>query len=190
METKVQIFQIDEVTDLSVPEVTEQWKALVADLGLKGQTKLLSKETEEVVSSPVPYVWMNKRLVNVITCLCPMKENIEKYAKTPIPLELLGHIKQAEMKGWFEKVEVWYDDKDPDPVLVGTARKDTYLIGRWGAENVTLSQLDEMATTRMKKECITKAKNKIGECEQAIAQIDQNVQKQLDGEYNPFTYGI
>jgi hypothetical protein len=133
-------------------------------------------------------VWINKRLSNVLTCLCPKKENVEAYAKSPIPLELLGHIKQAEMKGWFEKIEVWYDDRDPDPVLIGTARKEQYLIGRWGAEAVTLERLDALAVTKKKADLERKAKAKISEIQEGLAQLEENTQKILDGEYSTFKY--
>jgi len=48
---------------------------------------------------------------------------VEKYNKTPIPLEVLKCLKYCKDEGFFNKYEIWYDDKTPDPCLVGTITK-------------------------------------------------------------------
>lgn len=197
METVVQTFELKEVEELTkTSELSEQWKAAVEDLGLKGQLELLTEpEDNATAPSPVPYLWLNERQYNVLQVLCPKAQAINDYAKMPIPLEILGHVKQCELKKWFKKIEVWYDDRLPDPVVVGvvdgkTSDEDhkTYLIGRWGAEAMTLEQLDAKAVER-KKEQLTKAiQEKMAEGRKGLENIDSEVDKLLNGDYTTFTY--
>lgn len=110
METVVTIYELKENEDLArSTEVSEEWKAMVSEAGLEGQTSLLTKGTDGS-ESPVPYLWMNARLKNALKVLCPRSQDIEDYDKLPIPVIILGHVLQCQRKGYFKSIEVWYDD--------------------------------------------------------------------------------
>jgi hypothetical protein len=183
METVVTTYELKENEELMyVPEAAIEWATMVEATGLKGQQKLLTKGTDGS-ESPIPYLWMNKRMVNVFKVLCPMKESIEEYAKMPIPLLILGHVKQCQMKGYFKKLEVWYDDVQPDPVVVGD---EQYLIGRWGAEDRSLEALSAMAFERKKKDIIEKATDVISDAQRVIATPDSEVTYFMEHGYTRY----
>ena len=123
----------------------DEWKKLLAELKLEGQQNLLNTDNKK--SSPCPFVYMNNVMVRVYETICPCKMPVNKYTKTPIPLEVLGLIKLSKDEGYFEKIEVWYDDKSPAPIIVGYRYDDEsakqngytwmmskYIIARWGDE--------------------------------------------------------
>ncbi len=101
-------------------EALDKWGEIVSELGLSGQTKIVKKD-----KSPIPFLWMNQTLVRVFETLCPTKVDIADYDKTPIPVELLELVKMSFDEKYFTKIEVWYDDKSVDPVIVGA-------VGFWG----------------------------------------------------------
>jgi hypothetical protein len=183
METVVTTYELKENEDLmNVPEAATEWAAMVEATGLKGQQKLLTKGTDGS-ESPIPYLWLNKRLVNVFTVLCPRKESIEEYSKMPIPLLILGHVKQCQMKGHFKKIEVWYDDVLPDPVVIGDGQ---YLIGRWGAEDRSLEALSAMAFDRKKADIISKCNEVIADAQQALAHPESEVNYFMEHGYTRY----
>lgn len=190
METVVTTYELKENEDLMyVPEAASEWAAMVEATGLKGQQQLLTVGTDGS-ESPIPYLWLNKRMVNVLKTLCPKNENIENYSKLPIPLLILGHVKQCQMKGYFKKLEVWYDDVMPDPVVIGhTDSKDAnlYLIGRWGAEDRSLEALQQMAFDRKKKEITEKCKRQIAECQQVLSAPDDEVSHLMENGWSRYT---
>lgn len=189
METVVTTYELKENEDLAhVPEAASEWTAMVEATGLKGQQKLLTKGTDGS-ESPIPYLWLNTRMVNVFKTLCPRREDIEDYSKLPIPLIILGHVKQCQMKGYFKKLEVWYDDVMPDPVVVGIAdRKDSdiYLIGRWGAEDRSLEALSEMAFERKKKDILEKAQEAVTEAQAVVAHPESEARYFMEHGYTRY----
>jgi hypothetical protein len=62
-------------------------------------------------------------MIRVFETLCPTKVALEKYNKTPIPLEVLKQLSFSKNENFFNKYEVWYDDKSPDPLLIGIIAK-------------------------------------------------------------------
>ncbi|MFA5234149.1 MAG: hypothetical protein WC390_07100 [Sulfurimonas sp.] len=58
-------------------------------------------------------------LINILMCLCPRQVNVEEYNVTPIPIEILDLIALSKRENYFTKIEIWYDEKSPDPVCVG-----------------------------------------------------------------------
>lgn len=195
METAVQIFSVKEAEELSVSEVTEQWKSLVDDLQLEGQKRLLMRDDEDEALSPVPYVFLNYRMTEVLKTLCPKQDDISDYGKMPIPMEILGHVKLCELNKFFKRIEVWSDDKEPDPVVVGVRANpgktdDLYLIGRWGAEAQTFEQLEKRAVKRMAEQKKIAVAAKISELQATIEgdNLIINIQKILNGDYTPLKY--
>lgn len=115
MKTVVETFVIEETAELIYNnEKLDKWNELVGELGLKGQTKIIAPE-----KSPIPFMHLKKSLSNVLECLCPKKVNVEDYDVTPIPVEILDLIALSKRENYFNKIEIWYDEKSPDPVCVG-----------------------------------------------------------------------
>jgi len=129
METVVETFLIEETVDLIHDnEQLDKWNKHVEDLGLTGQTQIVKKG-----KSPIPFMHLKKSHQNICTTLCPRKEDIENYSATPIPVEILDLIALSKKEGYFNKMQIWYDDKSPDPFAVG-------IKGVWysyGLDNIT-----------------------------------------------------
>lgn len=116
MATVVETFIQQETAELIYDnEQLEKWNSLVTELGLTGQTTIVKPE-----KSPIPFLHMKESIVNIFECLCPIKVEVEKFNVTPIPLEIMEMIALSKREGYFDKIEIWYDEKTPDPVCVGT----------------------------------------------------------------------
>ncbi len=160
MKTIVETFVVEETAELIYDnEKLEQWNQLVKDLNLVGQEGTLKKD-----KSPVPFMSMNSTLINILETICPMKTDIANYSKMPIPVEILSLVQLSKNEGYFEKIEIWSDDKNPDPVCVGyrwpneatksqgySWNMERYLIGKWGDVRKSFEQLKEIAMKRWKK---------------------------------------
>ena len=117
MKTVVETFIIEETQELIYDnEKLNQWNSLVSSLGLKGQTKICAPE-----KSPIPFLPMKESMVRVFETLCPRKVTVEDYDKTPIPVEILSLVSLSVKESYFNRIEIWYDDKDPDPACIGIA---------------------------------------------------------------------
>jgi hypothetical protein len=111
----VEIYFDQELSDITFdPEKLDEWKELADSLGLEEQLSLAKGE-----DSPVPYPYMNESIKRIAKTLCPEDVLMEKYNKTPIPLEVLRQAALCKKEGYFQEIQVWYDDKSPDPFLVG-----------------------------------------------------------------------
>lgn len=100
---------------------------------------------------------MNTALKSVFEELCPRKSKIEEYNKTPIPVEALSLVALSKKEGYFYKIEVWYNDKNPDPAIIGYKdnggkgewdkdwKADRYLLARWSDVKASLAELTERA---------------------------------------------
>ena len=115
MKTVVETFIIEETAELIYDnEKLDEWNRLVNELGLEGQTKIVIKD-----KSPIPYMPINNVLKTTLEILCPSKREVKDYDITPIPVEILSLISLSQKEGHFQKIEIWYDDKDKDPACVG-----------------------------------------------------------------------
>lgn len=115
MKTVVETFVIEETAELIYNnEKLDQWNARVTELGLKGQTKIVAPE-----KSPIPFMHMKQGLKNVFEVLCPRKVDVTEYDVTPIPVEILDLIALSKRENHFDKIQIWYDDKSPDPACIG-----------------------------------------------------------------------
>lgn len=124
MKTVVETFIIEETQELIYDnEKLDEWNDLVGELGLSGQTKICAPQ-----KSPIPFLPMKRNMVNVFQTLCPAKVPIEGYDKTPIPVEILNLVALSVREKYFNKIEIWYDDKDPDPCCIG-------ITGEWVCYN-------------------------------------------------------
>jgi hypothetical protein len=115
MNTIVETFIIEETKELIYDnEQLDKWNKHVEELGLKGQTKIISKE-----KSPIPFMHLKKGMVNMFNILCPKTVTVEEYDVTPIPVEILDLIALSKRENYFKRLEIWYDEATPDPVCVG-----------------------------------------------------------------------
>lgn len=132
-------------------EQLDEWKEIIEELKLEGQKTLLGSDD----TSPIPFMYLKTQSKIILETLCPIKREVVKYSKSPIPLEILGLIKLSEKESYFEKIEIWYDDTQPDPVCIGQRKDDNeerfYLIGRWGAEKLEWTTLYSNAKEKLIK---------------------------------------
>lgn len=156
MQTVVETFIVEETSNLIHDnDALQKWNESVEALGLQGQKTVLKKE-----KSPIPFLWMNSGLLTTFETLCPTKVAVEKYDKSPIPVEILDLLKLSKNEGYFNEVEIWYNEVDKDPVCVGyhfgenslresdywkKAYAEKYLIGRWADVKASLDTLTKKA---------------------------------------------
>jgi hypothetical protein len=115
MKTVVETFLIEENIELLYDsDKLQQWNERVIELGLSGQTQIV-KPTK----SPVPFMHMKTSLVSVFETLCPARISIKEFNTTPIPLEILDLVALSEKEQYFSTIEIWYDEKNPDPACIG-----------------------------------------------------------------------
>ena len=130
MRTVVETFVIEESAELIYDgEALDNWNKLVEELGLQGQTQIVKKE-----KSPIPFMHLKKNLVEVFGTLCPCKTDVKEYKVTPIPLEILRLVSLSVNEKYFDAIQIWYDDKTPDPVCIGI-KAEWYALnekGNWG----------------------------------------------------------
>jgi hypothetical protein len=96
----------------------DEWKEIVAELGLGNQMSFMDK-----AKSPMPYPYINQSMENIFKTLCPAQSELDKYTKTPIPLEVLKEIKFCVHENYFDSIVIFYDDKSPDPIAVGKSKR-------------------------------------------------------------------
>lgn len=114
----IQTFVLPEMEDVTVDNSTaQQWSERVEALGLIGQKTLTEKR-------PIPFMAMNERMAQALQTLCPRQLEMNQYGFEAIPNEVLSILEMAVKENHFKKIEIWYDDKNPDPVAVG-------FIGKW-----------------------------------------------------------
>jgi hypothetical protein len=115
----VKIYQNEELNDvLFEVQALDSWKELCEELGLEKQLDFV-KSSE----SPIPYPYINTSMERIFKTLCPCEVEVSKYDKTPIPLEIIQQLAFSTRDKHFNKYVVWYDDKSPDPFLIGITLK-------------------------------------------------------------------
>jgi hypothetical protein len=113
----VQLYMVDEVTEMIYDnEKLERYNELVSQLGLKGQKTVVVEG-----KSPIPFMPMNRAMKNIFETLCPRQENFREFSQCPIPVEILDKIALSVKEQYFSEIQVWYDDKSDDPIVVGIA---------------------------------------------------------------------
>jgi hypothetical protein len=91
-----------------------EWQKLAMEMGLDKQMLFVQQ-----AKSPLPYPYLNQSLQNIFTTLCPTKIVFNQYSKTPIPLEVMKELAFCVGEKYFNHIDIWYDDKTPDPIAVG-----------------------------------------------------------------------
>lgn len=160
------------------PEDLDKWKELIEQCGLEGQKTLASKD-----KSPIPFPQMTDQMTLVYSTLCPIVHSAEEYAGTTIPLRVLSLIHLSKQENYFERVEVWADDKNPDPIVVGTKkdsnqtwRETRYIIGRWGDELRSFPELLNLAIERKKKQMRADGNTKLAELTGKMSNLDNLIE--------------
>ncbi len=168
----VQTFIVEETSELIFDnDKLDEWKEKCSELGLSKQLELA-----EVKSSPIPFEFMNSVTLRVYETLCPLKTKYQDYSKTPIPIEVLSLIALSEKESYFNRIEIWYDDKTPDPLVVGFKEvsqynHDKYLIARWGDVLRPFAELKEKAITVFKNSSRIRLQRQISEYETKLKQL-------------------
>lgn len=181
----VQTFVIEETKTLIYEsESIDQWKEKCDALGLDKQLALTQPG-----KSPVPFEFMNTVSKRVYETICPAKVEFKDYDKTPIPLEVLGLIKLCVDEKYFSKIEIWYDDKSPDPLAIGRKSKDSYtwnddfyLIARWGDVLRPFEELKSKAIAIFTNSKRIEYRRNIVENEAKLKTVEEDVLAHFDAQ--------
>ena len=182
MNTVVETFVIEETASLIYDNGDlQKWNNLVAELNLEGQTQIVKKD-----KSPIPFLHLKSGLVNTFETLCPRKVEVEKYNISPIPIEILDLVALSKKEEYFDKIQIWYDDKNPDQVCIGL-KFDTeehrrsgydwytekYILGKWADVKRSFSDLIQMASKRFVQEQTNSLKSTIKSCQRQLEDVEQ-----------------
>lgn len=174
METTVYV-QEDQLGLISEPEA---WCAKVRELGLSGQESIVADG-----KAANPFLRLDVGLLRIFETLCPTKEEIEKFSAEPIPMEALGAYGLAVREKYFEKVEVWYSPGQHDPVMIGSTKREHFLMAQWGPEKRDITQCRVLA----REKWIALARNKlhgaIGEARLNLENIETKADAHFAGEW-------
>ena len=171
VETYVETELQDLITDV---EKNEEWKKKVEELGLAGQVEMIAGK-----KSPIPFPIMNSAMKNVYKTLCPRSQDVTKYARTTIPSRVLEMIGLCVKENYFPILKVWFDDVQPDPILVGYTKDnewdgERHIIARWGDELRSYPELREIARKRL-------VESQTPKIAVYVSSLDARVQSFLDG---------
>ena len=161
----------------------DEWYQKVTELGLEGQLKLTNNSKKDAAS---PYTFINEQMKLVFETICPTKSSVDKYDKSAIPIDVLSHIALCKQEGYFHKLEIWYDNKNADPILVGylsgSYSSPMHLIARWGDEIIPYEQLVEKAIKRYTEAFKLAAKETAATAKQAYENSDTLVKQLFAGQ--------
>lgn len=162
-----QIFIEPELENLSDADNAAQWFDICTELGLTKQLDFADKSEEK--KAP-PYMAIDPKTNKVIATLCPMVTDYKNYNVSTIPLDVLQEIQKCEKNGWYAAIKIAYDNKSPDPFVLGFTKSESnwdrhiHLIARWGAELLPFEMLEYKAIQRVKEdvmECLSSLKNAV-----------------------------
>jgi hypothetical protein len=167
-------------------DAIHEWKLKCEELGLDGQLSLMKEG-----KSPIPFECMNEVQKRVYETICPAKEDYKRYNKTAIPLEVLSLIALSEKENYFDGIQIWYDDKSPDPIAVGMKKQEEwsfkfYPIARWADALRPFDELKKMALARYTSTQTLNLKKKIAEAQQKLQDVELNSEMYFDGLNNSY----
>lgn len=183
-----EIFIEPELMELEQNEVAQEWFDICSELGLDKQ--LAHADKSEDKKAP-PYMYVDPKTSRVIKTLCPVQVKYTDYKTSTIPLDVLKEIHKAEKNGWYSKICICYDDKSPDPFVVGFTKSesdwnaDIHLIARWGAELLPFEVLEQKAVARMKQNAIDALKELQFRIKTALEDVDAFTNNMLTGKEAP-----
>jgi len=183
-----EIFIEPELMELEQSEIAQEWFEICSELGLDKQLAHADKSEER--KAP-PYMYVDPKTARIVKTLCPVEVKYQDYKTSTIPLDVLKEIQKAEKNGWYSKIHICYDDKSPDPFVVGFTKAesawnaDIHLIARWGAELLPFEVLEQKAIARMKDEAAEALKELQFKVNNALANVDMFTKSLLNGVDKP-----
>jgi hypothetical protein len=185
---EVKIYREPENQELILDEAKlAEYNQLIEELGIAAPSE--EKKTPNV------YQYLNSAMVKQLHALCPMNIAVEKYTKSTIPLDVLKVLQYCKEQQMFDGYHIWWDDKAPDPLLIGwkwldendkvnkyTWRSDKYLIARWGDCAMEMPELLEKGFERIKQEMLDKVALGLEQCNSMINNPDTYVRKVLNDD--------
>ena len=161
-------------------ESSREWEQLCIGLGLQKQLKKVGK----IEKVPIPYMKLDHRMSRVFRMLCPQRESYTAYEAGTLPLDVVQEIQRCKENEWFPMIEIWYDDKSPDPFLIGYDGKkgeaNKFLIARWGDELQPFEQLVIKAINCYKTAYTRALTLLIMDCEARKQDIDSEIRTFID----------
>lgn len=179
----VQTFLVEESKELIYDsEKIDEWKAKCEELGLSEQLALSQPD-----KSPIPFEFMNTVTRRVYETLCPSKVDYKRYNKTAIPLEVLSLLALSEKENYFDELQIWYDDKTPDPIAVGLFKENTYeykyyTIARWGDVLRPFEELKKKAIEVYTNSSRISLQRKLGETKALLENVEVNSLAYFDAQ--------
>lgn len=183
-----EIFIEPELMELEQIENAQEWFEICSELGLDKQLAHADKSEER--KAP-PYMYVDPKTARIVKTLCPVEIKYSDYKASTIPLDVLKEIQKAEKNGWYSKIHICYDDKSPDPFVVGFTKAenawsaDIHLIARWGAELLPFEVLEQKAIARMKDEATEALKELQFKINNALSDVDKFTKSLLGGTEAP-----
>jgi hypothetical protein len=193
-EMKVKVYREPENESLVLSEEElADYHNLIESLGLKNTVPVEDRKVPNV------YVNLNSDARIQLKAVCPRYEKIEDYVKTTIPLEVLKVYEFAKNNEMFDYYEIWYNDKAPDPMLVGFKYENekrreenstwngTYsLLARWGDEALELEQLIQLGYTKIKQSLLDNTEEILYLCRNIKENPDLHVRKYIKGDLQSY----
>ena len=162
---------------------------------------LLLDDEPEVKPDKTPSVYqvLNTSQTRALEALCPATTELKKYSRSTIPVEVLQAIKFVVDNDMFDVIQVWFDDKNPDPMIIGRKynndndRQKGYswtmtstLIARWGDCAYELNELVEMGKKRLVEEKKEKAIDLLQKINSFLEYPEIHINKYLSDGYVNF----
>jgi hypothetical protein len=182
---KVEVFEIEEQDETSdCASIETDAVALIAELGLTGQSKLLVEC--DGAETRIPYARMSTAEEAVYQTLFPVATPLDTFEAGLIPVRVLQLVRQARLM--FDELVVWHSRySSADPLLIGSRKKgsgsERYLIARWGDSLDSFAVQEKAARAKLKAEYKGRAEEGLARCEAALKSLDALVDKKLRGDW-------
>jgi hypothetical protein len=179
-----EIFIEPELQELENKDNAEQWYSLCVELGLNKQAALADNSNE--LKAP-PYMFIDPKTERIIKLICPVGVDYKEYNQSTIPTDVLEEILKCKTNGWYEAIQIFYDNKSPDPFVIGILKtgewtKARHLIARWGNELLPFEELERKALQRLKDGITPHIAEMKAKMDYAINNIDMYAKSLLNGK--------
>lgn len=166
-----------------------EYNKIALELGLQTKENAVEEKTPNI------YIALNQTMQRQLKAVCPASTSIGTYKKSTIPLEVLKVYKYAKDNEMFDGFQIWYNDKEPDPLLIGwkwmneeakkndyTWQRDRFLMARWGDCALELNDLLELGFQKTKQQLIDKLSVSLANCKIMLDSPDVYARKVINGE--------
>lgn len=190
----VETFEVTETYSDGSVECEAEALELIEKLGLEGQQKLVAGDGESRVRSP--YRKMTKEEAVIYQALCPQESALAEFSESAIPVRVLQVA--AHAVDLFDHLIVWSAENADvkDPILVGFngskySTTERFILARWGAELLPLSELAKLAGEKIRATRIKKLHEIMSIVTGAIASTKDAEPESLIGvNASPYIYGV